>query len=247
MLRARSDLRPSEDGQLIPLFTRLINDVQPSLQAWRTFDRSAATAATYRLSSVVVNPYAADAADIQCQSQVDKADRNAFPRINAMMASGELSPVLEILDHWQRRDPMSQHLRRTLKKSTDQSNVQVSRVIRPHVDAAVAAESRDADRSQVRALIRDKLAGVDIPFDVRAFVGTVWAEYLTLTRQTEGSGSHTYATAVHTMEDMLWSIAAKERAGQKARLSKMIPPLVQSLRIGAAVAQVSGEKMKRFL
>ena len=57
------------------------------------------------------------------------------------------------------------------------------------VDAALAAETRDADRSRVRVLVRDKLAGVDIPFDVRAFVGTVWAEYLTQLRQAEGMHS----------------------------------------------------------
>jgi Protein of unknown function (DUF1631) len=111
----------------------------------------------------------------------------------------------------------------------------------------LAAESRDADRSQVRVLIRDKLAGVEIPFDVRAFAGTVWAEYLMRIRQTEGSESDSYAAAVQTMDDMLWSIAAKERSGQKARLSKMIPSLVRSLREGAAAAQVSNEKMTRFL
>jgi hypothetical protein len=49
------------------------------------------------------------------------------------------------------------------------------------------------------------------------------------------------------MDDMLWSIVAKERTGQKARLSKMIPPLVRSLHAGGAAVQVSGEKMERFL
>jgi hypothetical protein len=111
----------------------------------------------------------------------------------------------------------------------------------------LAAESRDADRSQVGVLIRNKLAGVEIPFDVRAFAGTVWAEYLTHIRQTEGSRCDSYAAAVQTLDDMLWSIAVKERTGQKARLSKMIPSLVHSLRAGAAAAQARNDKMKRFL
>ena len=99
----------------------------------------------------------------------------------------------------------------------------------------------------MRVLIRDKLAGVEVPFDVRAFAGTVWAECLMRIRQTEGSESDSDAAAVQTMDNMLWSIAAKERSGQKARLSKMIPSLIRSLREGAAAAQVSNEKMTRFL
>jgi len=46
---------------------------------------------------------------------------------------------------------------------------------------------------------------------------------------------------------MLWSIAIKERKGQKARLSKIIPSLVKRLRGGGTAARASDEKMKRFL
>jgi len=99
----------------------------------------------------------------------------------------------------------------------------------------------------VRVVIRDKLAGVDVPFDVRGFIGTVWAEYMTLLRQARGIESDDYVDAVETLDDMLWSIAIKERKGQKARLSKIIPSLVQRLRSGGTAARASGEQMKRFL
>ena len=51
------------------------------------------------------------------------------------------------------------------------------------VTAALAAEANEADRAQVRALIRDKLAGVDVPFAVRSFGETTWADYLTSVRR----------------------------------------------------------------
>ena len=383
MLRARSDLRPANDGHLLPLFNRLINEVHPWLQAWRTLDRSAATAANYHLAPLAVNPYVAAASNLPHRLQNGTLGAGDFPLLDPMMAPRGLSEVLETLDYWQRMDPLAEHLRsgapigidfgvtpvnripwihaaiasrisdesarstidvvgflfdyifrdasipprirlvfdglqvpilkvaladptffadknhparrliddladaaigadddepyrnaverlatsivddirvefvmdtdvferagRALKKFTDDRREQTSRAIQPQVDAGLAAESRDADRSQVRVLMRDKLAGVQVPFDVRAFAGTVWAEYLTRIRQTEGSGSDSYAAAVQIVDDMLWSIAAKERAGQKARLSKMIPSLVRSLRAGAAAAHVSNEKMKRFL
>jgi hypothetical protein len=55
-LRARSDLRPADDGQLIPLFSRLFNDVHPTLQAWRTLDPYAAGTVDYELVRLSVNP-----------------------------------------------------------------------------------------------------------------------------------------------------------------------------------------------
>jgi len=119
--------------------------------------------------------------------------------------------------------------------------------MQPEVDAGLAAETRDADRSRVRGLIRDKFSGIDVPFDVRVFVGTVWADYLTRLRETEGTRSETYIAAVKVMDDMLWSIAAKRRAGQRARLSTMIPSIVRSLRAGAAALRVGDEQMQRFL
>jgi hypothetical protein len=135
----------------------------------------------------------------------------------------------------------------TLRVFTDDWQKQMSRAMKSQVDAALAAETRDADRSRVRVLVRDKLAGLTIPFDIRAFVGSVWADYLTQLRQADGMHSDGYAGAVKTLDDMLWSIAAKGRMAQKAALSKMIPTLVRNLRAGGAKLQVADEKMQRFL
>jgi hypothetical protein len=73
-------------------------------------------------------------------------------------------------------------------------------------EAGLAAEGRDADRSRVRVIIRDKLSGMNVPFDIRVFVGTVWRDYLTQLRQAEGTRSDAYGAAVKIMDDMLWSI-----------------------------------------
>ena len=381
VLRARSDLRPADDGQLMPLFSRLLNGVHPSMQPWRTLDPNAATTAGYALAPLTVNPYVAALADVP--PHLATGAGGGFPRLDKMLASGPLRPVLETLNHWQRQDPMSEHLRssapagidagvtpvnripwihaatasqlpgesgrttmdvvgfifdyifrdpsitlhfrriyeglqlpilkvaladpgfftddkhaarrllerladaaigagddeaygmalerlavstvdairaefvlepdvfeyacETLTTFNDDWQKQIARAIQPHVDAALAGETRDADRSRVRGLIRDKLAGADIPFDVRAFIGTVWADYLTRLRQTEGTRSDSYVAAVKTLDDMLWSIAAKGRTAQRAALSKMIPTVVRSLRAGGAALQVAEEKMKRFL
>ena len=379
-LRARSDLRPADDGQLIPLFSRLFNDVHPTLQAWRTLDPCAAGTVDYELVPLSVNPYAAAVENVPtraCDGAV-----GGFPRVDAMLVTGALSGVLETLDHWQRLDPMTEHLRASaptgidagvtpvnripwihaaiatqisdeggrttidvvgflfdyifrdasipppfrmilaglqipvlkaaladreffvdkdhparrlidelaaaavgadedeaysralesvatsiideirvkfvldmnvlaracdlLKEFGEHWNEQITAATQRHVDTALTGEWHDAHRSRVRVMIRGKLAGADVPSDVRGFISTVWAEYLTLLRQARGTQDESYVAAVKTMDDMLWSIAAKGRKGQRARLSRMIPALVGSLRAGGAAVQVPEEKLTRF-
>ena len=380
-LRARSDLRPSDDGQLLPLFSRLFNDVHPSMQAWRTLDPFAAGTVKYDLAPLTVNPYVAAAESVP--KRATNGAEGGFPRVDAMLVTGAVSGVLETLDHWQRMDPMTEHLATSapegidagvtpvnripwihtaiaaqitdesgrtaidvvgflfdyifrdtsipprfrmilgglqipllkvaladrgffvdkdhparrlvdelagaavgadedetygkaleslatslvdairvkfvldmgvleracdfLKEFTDHWEKQIATATQRHVDAGLTGEWRDAHRSRVRVLIRGKLAGADVPGDVRGFISTVWAEYMILLRQARGTQDDSYTAAVKTMDDMLWSIASKGRKGQKARLSKMIPGLVGSLRAGGAAVQVAEEKMTRFL
>jgi hypothetical protein len=113
-------------------------------------------------------------------------------------------------------------------------------------NAALSAEETQKDRAQVLAQIRDKLAGLTLPFVVRAFAETVWVDYVTsLARKDDASGEPAQA-ALRTLDDMLWSIVAKERTAQKARLTKMIPALIAALRRGVQALAVPAERAKAF-
>ncbi|MGH8798958.1 MAG: DUF1631 family protein, partial [Casimicrobiaceae bacterium] len=115
------------------------------------------------------------------------------------------------------------------------------------VAAALAAEQDEADRSAVRALIRDKLSGLDVPFDVRSFSETIWADYLTSVRIAQGTEGDSWRRGVRTLDDLLWSLTAKERSGQKARLAKLVPGMIKNLRAGAAAVNVGDERVKPLL
>jgi hypothetical protein len=136
---------------------------------------------------------------------------------------------------------------RRIAEFVDREREQVARAMRPHIEAATAEERGDTDRSQVRALIRNRMAGAAVPVAIRSFADTVWADHLTQIRRTEGADSGSFSAAVETLDDLLWSIAVKPRTGQKSRLSKLIPSLVRGLRSGAAAVDVSDEKIARFL
>jgi len=114
------------------------------------------------------------------------------------------------------------------------------------VAVALAAEEGDVDRAQVRALVRDRLAGLEMPFEVRTFAETIWADYLAATRKRDGADSGSAQGALATLDELLWSIEVKERAAQKARLTKMIPGLVGGLRRGCAAITAPAERARAF-
>jgi len=114
------------------------------------------------------------------------------------------------------------------------------------VAKALQAEEGESDRSQVRAFMRDRLAGLDIPFEVRGFAETTWADYMAKVRGEHGEDSDAWKDAVKTLDDMLWSITAKDRSAQKAQLTKMIPKLIGALRKGSLAVGVPPERGRVF-
>ena len=107
--------------------------------------------------------------------------------------------------------------------------------------AARAEEESDVDRAAVITIVRDRLAGTNLPFEVRSFVETVWTDYLTGLHRDPGPQSDAWDAGLATLGDMLWSIVAKERSGQKARLAKTIPKLVAGLRKGCIARELPAD------
>ena len=128
----------------------------------------------------------------------------------------------------------------------DSERREAAPALNDQVAVALAAEQSDADRAYVRALVRDHLAGLELPFEVRTFAETVWADYLTVLRKDPGPESEAWRSALLTLDDLLWSIVIKERTAQKARLTKMIPGLITGLRRGCTTVAVENERAKSF-
>ena len=71
------------------------------------------------------------------------------------------------------------------------------------IRSPLSAEQGEADRSEVRELIRDKLTGIGVPLEVRGFAETIWADYLTLVRKRDGPESTSWTEGVRTLDDLL--------------------------------------------
>ena len=140
----------------------------------------------------------------------------------------------------------------------DPARVQVARVVEgerrkaaaalePAIAAAAGAEKVEAERGRVRSTVRDRLAGREVPGAVRAFAETIWTDHLTQLLKEHGEHAVVTAEALRTLDDLMWSVAAKERTGQKQRLAKMIPGLVMAVRKGCTALAVPDERSKAFL
>lgn len=135
----------------------------------------------------------------------------------------------------------------TLTHFMESERTEATAAMQDDVDTALAAEESEADRSYTRALVRDRLAGLDLPFEVRGFAETTWADHLAHLRAAHGEESEPWMAAAGTLDDLLWSIVVKERAGQKARLTKMIPTLIRGLRAGIIAQQMPQDRAQKFL
>jgi Protein of unknown function (DUF1631) len=133
-----------------------------------------------------------------------------------------------------------------LRAFIDGERQSVTDSVAPDMVAALSAEEEETDRSHVRAFLRDRLAGLDVPFDVRSFVETVWADHMTSLRREHGPDSEAWTAGLRTLDDMLWSIGAKERSAQKARLTKMIPSLIGGLRRACTAQQLPVDRVRAF-
>ncbi|MFO1310780.1 MAG: DUF1631 family protein [Burkholderiales bacterium] len=123
---------------------------------------------------------------------------------------------------------------------------QIMTAVADDVALARAQEEGEAHRAAVASIVRDRLAGIDPPFEVRSFAETVWTDYLTGLYREPGPGSDAWEAGLATLDDMLWSIVIKERSGQKARLAKTVPKLVTSLRKGCVALGLKADRTAGF-
>jgi len=140
-------------------------------------------------------------------------------------------------------NPARAHIARVVEGERRKS----AAALEPAIAAAAGAEKVEAERGRVRGTVRDRLAGLEVPGAVRAFAETIWTDHLTQLLKEHGEHAVATAEAMRTLDDLMWSVAAKERTGQKQRLAKMIPGLVMAVRKGCTAQAVPAERSKAFL
>lgn len=115
------------------------------------------------------------------------------------------------------------------------------------VATALASERRELARSEAVSMIRTCLAGIDVPPRVRNFVEVVWVAYVADIKRRVGPDDPRLAKPLRTLEDLLWSITAKERFSQRRRLCEIIPSMLSELRRGCVAVNFPAERTRAFM
>lgn len=116
--------------------------------------------------------------------------------------------------------------------------------------ASEAARGREklehARRSAANAVL-DHLQGHNPPQLVRSLLTRPWANYLVLVLLRQGAESPEYRSALHFMDDLLWSFTPKPDAASRQRLRALLPELERSLRQGLATVALQEPDQNRLL
>ncbi|MCC6207298.1 MAG: DUF1631 domain-containing protein [Gammaproteobacteria bacterium] len=116
----------------------------------------------------------------------------------------------------------------------------------------IGARTEEADRLEqvelaVAQEIADRVAGRDVPAEVREFLGNAWRQLLTEATLEEGREGIWRARALRALDDLIWSVEPKRNSAQRRRLGVILPVLLQDLREGQHRIGRNEEEIETFV
>ncbi|HET6757339.1 MAG TPA: DUF1631 domain-containing protein [Burkholderiales bacterium] len=96
------------------------------------------------------------------------------------------------------------------------------------------------------AEITRRLAANGVPNAVKVFLEGQWTILLARAHQTEGEDSSAWKEGLAAMDDLIWSVGAKQTADDRKRLVELLPHLLQRLKQGMERAAISPDAREHF-
>ncbi len=114
-----------------------------------------------------------------------------------------------------------------------------------------AAEEGLGKSQQARAVVgytlNEKAVGKRLPRVVVDILRDCWSNYMFLIHVKEGINSPAWEQALQTVEDLIWSVEITPGGSERGQLLKVIPSLLQRLRVGFGSVSYSKVKMRTQL
>jgi hypothetical protein len=134
-----------------------------------------------------------------------------------------------------------------LRRFVTEDDRRTATTLSDDIATALASERRELARSEAVSMIRTRLAGIDVPPRIRNFVEVVWVAYVADIKRKVGPDDPRLAKPLRTLEDLLWTITAKERFSQRKRLCEVIPSMISELRRGCVAVNFPAERTRAFM
>ena len=108
-------------------------------------------------------------------------------------------------------------------------------------------ERLEVAHSTTEEEIEPRLGNADNLDFVREFIATHWKNLLFVTCARDGKDSETWSQAVHTMDELIWSVKPKRTREERQKLVQIQPGLLDALRQGMARLSVPATERDDFI
>ena len=136
-------------------------------------------------------------------------------------------------------------LLRELRELLQQQTWRAEERSRQAVDAAQRKESRRVARQRAYSELKSRASGRSLPKVVLKFLMEEWLKLLYLAYCNKGEDSPAWNNALHTLDELIWSLEPKQSADERRQLAAKLPRLLKQLRAGmrAAGTETSSEQV----
>ncbi|GAO36775.1 thymidine phosphorylase [Sulfuricella sp. T08] len=107
-------------------------------------------------------------------------------------------------------------------------------------------EQEEIARIMAHDEVKRRIESRKLPQLIREFLSHQWESVLSLTYQKSGEDSQAWNEALETMDQLIWSVAAKEVPDDRKRLVGLLPNLLKRLQQGMAAIDVTGDERDQF-
>ena len=154
--------------------------------------------------------------------------------------------VQRILDEFEEDIGLFERLLEEFEAYLQEEAAQVAHRVEQSARLLAGKERLQLARERIDHEIRTRLASHAVPEFIAEFLLNSWKNLLMVVYVKEGEESLAWSRALNTMDQLLWSISDEAR-GERARLLKLLPNLVSSLREGIETVVMPEEKARAFL
>ena len=154
--------------------------------------------------------------------------------------------VQRILDEFEEDIGLFERLLEEFEAYLQDEAAQVAHRVEQSARLLAGKERLQLARERIDHEIRARLASHPVPEFIAEFLLNSWKNLLMVVYVKEGEESLAWSRTLNTMDQLLWSISDEARE-QRARLLKLLPNLVGSLREGIEAVVMPEEKARAFL
>lgn len=100
------------------------------------------------------------------------------------------------------------------------------------LDAEDGKAKSEVARQRVQQVLNEKVKGLILPKVVINLLQDAWSNVLFLILLKEGESAANWKEALHTVDDLLWSVQPVKQAEERQQLLKLLPGLLKNIRAG---------------